>query len=199
MWYIYKDYGQGETVDMTHRIKYALVMVILGIALAGCGSVSENLEDYYDSMNAFAGNINKIKSDMEAVDTMSPDASAELLDCLDRMEEQFQILSEIEVPEEFISNEELADEAYDYMQQAVVMFHDYYEDPSVDRITFDVANENYTRAMKRVNYISSILQGKLPEGTDYEVIKDDTDFTPVTDESATGDVESGEGIEGTVE
>ncbi|MBR5360721.1 MAG: hypothetical protein IK123_07515, partial [Lachnospiraceae bacterium] len=93
--------------------------------------------------------------------------------------------SEIKVPKEFASNEQLADEAYEYMQEAVSLYHEYHDDPESDMSVFDAACENYSRAMKRVGYISSILKGEMPEGDDIDVIEEDnTDFEPVTgDES----------------
>ncbi len=153
-----------------------------GVTLAGCGKKdTKALDSYYDSMNRFATGMTKIKNDLESVDTSVPGAYNEVLDYLDKMKEQFATLAEIEVPDEFSSNEELADEAYEYMSQAVDMFHEYYEDPNCDRAVFEVATENYSRAMKRINYISYILKGELPEGSDYEVIQNNTDFNPITD------------------
>ncbi|MCR5397940.1 MAG: hypothetical protein K6E68_00230 [Lachnospiraceae bacterium] len=164
-----------------HKIIIPIFLISLMVC-AGCGKKnSKELDAYYDSMNRFATGMAKIAADLEAVDTSVPGASNEVLGYLDKINEQLATLAEIEVPDEFASNEELADEAYEYMQQAVSLFHQYYEDPDCERAVFEVATENYSRAMKRVNYISYILKGELPEGSDYEVIENNTDFAPVTD------------------
>lgn len=164
-----------------------IVLVVVSVIMAclsGCGKDTKELDAYYENMTEFTANLTSIKESMEAVDTSSEDATAQILACLDELQEQFRVLSEIEVPKQFESNEDLADEAYSYMQTAVEGFHDYYDDPESDYSAFEVACENYERAMKRVNYISSILKGEVPEGEDVEVIDgDDTDFTPVTEES----------------
>ena len=163
-----------------------LVLVVLAFCITGCGKNKDTkeLDAYYDSMSRFASGMTKIKNDLESVDTSVPGAYKEVLSYLDKMQEQIETLAEMEVPDEFSSNEELADEANEYMHQAVSLFHQYYEDPDCERAVFEAASENYSRAMKRVNYISYILRGELPEGEDYEVIKNDTDFKPVTDESS---------------
>lgn len=167
------------------RVVITLIIAMACMVFAGCGKSSKDLDEYYDSMNDFSTEITAIKDNMEAIDTTSEGALVELLGYLDQLQEQFKILSEIEVPKEFASNEQLADEAYEYMQQAVSLYHEYYDDPESDISTFEAASENYSRAMKRVGYISSILKGEIPEGDDIDVIEEDnTDFEPVTgDES----------------
>ncbi len=165
-------------------ISVILSVLMFGLCLSGCGRDTKELDAYYESMSDFTTNLTAIKENLEAVDTSSEDATTQILVCLDELQEQFRVLSEIEVPKQFESNEELADEAYSYMQTAVEGFHDYYDDPESDYSSFEVACANYERAMKRVNYISSILKGEIPEGEDVEVIdSDDTDFAPVIEES----------------
>ncbi|MBR6238597.1 MAG: hypothetical protein IKQ83_06105 [Lachnospiraceae bacterium] len=167
------------------RVTTTLFIAAVCMVFAGCGKSSKELDEYYDSMNDFTTEITTIKDNMESIDTSSETATMELLGYLDQLEEQFRILSEIKVPKEFASNEQLADEAYEYMQEAVSLYHEYHDDPESDMSVFDAACENYSRAMKRVGYISSILKGEMPEGDDIDVIEEDnTDFEPVTgDES----------------
>ena len=58
---------------------------------------------------------------------------------------------------------------------------EYYENNEADYATFEVAKENYDRAFLRIEYISTILQGEIPEGDNIEVIEEEsTDFDPVT-------------------
>ena len=166
------------------RVITTLVIAMVCMVFAGCGKNSKELDEYYDSMNDFTNEVTAIKDNMEAIDTSSESATTELLGYLDQLEEQFRVLSEIKVPKEFASNEDLADEAYEYMQKAVSLYHEYNDNP-VNESLFEAACENYSRAMKRVGYISSILKGEIPEGDDIDVIEEDnTDFEPVTgDES----------------
>ena len=55
------------------------------------------------------------------------------------------------------------------------------DDGSQKDDTFEIAKENYDRAFLRIEYISTILQGEIPEGDNIEVIEEEsTDFDPVT-------------------
>ena len=118
---------------------------------------------------------------MNELDGEDISQSGVLLQELDSLEEQFRVLSEVDVPDAFASNETLADEAYAYMQEAVGGFHEYYENNEADYATFEIAKENYDRAFLRIEYISTILQGEIPEGDNIEVIEEEsTDFDPVT-------------------
>lgn len=166
------------------KTAYVIALMICIFAV-GCGKGTKELDAYYDNMNNFTGNLSVIKDNMDSIDTNAPNAISDILTCLDQLEEQFRLLSEIEVPKEFSANEELADEAYSYMQEANRLYHEFYDDPESDYAVFEAASENYTRAMKRVGYISSILKGETPEGDGVDVtIEEDTDFEPVIDESA---------------
>ena len=178
----------NSDIRKNHGLKKALLSIVIGMSasvmIAGCGKGTQELDKYYDNMNNFTNNMNIIKDRMESIDTSSENAPAEVLACLDQLEEQFKLLSEIDVPKQFKSNEQLADDAYSYMQQAVSMYHEFYDDPQSDYATFEAASENYSRAMKRVGYISSILKGEAPEGEGVDVTEEEaTDFTPVTDDS----------------
>ena len=118
---------------------------------------------------------------MNNLDGEDASQSGALLQELDSLEEQFRVLAEVEVPDVFASNETLADEAYSYIQEAVSGFHEYYENNEADYSTFEVAKANYDRAFLRIEYISTILQGEIPEGDNIEVIEEEsTDFDPVT-------------------
>ena len=169
---------------MKTKITYLLLFGSLLIMLSGCGKGNKELDAYYEGMNAFTTEITAIKDNMESIDRESADATTELLGYLDQLEEQFGVLAEMEVPKEFAGNEQLSDEAYSYMQEANRLFHEFYDDPESDRAIFDAASENYSRAMKRVGYISSILKGETPEGDGVDVTEEDmSDFDPVTDEA----------------
>ncbi len=174
--------------------KIKTVLIITGmlalVMLSGCGKKDKDLQKYYDNMNKFTNELTKLSDKLNNIDTTDSKNAKTLLKTLDSMELQFRHLSEYDVPEQFASNEELADEAYSYMQEAVSMYHTYYDDPETDINTADAAYENYKRAMKRVEYISIILQGELPEGDNIEVTEQETtDFTPVSDDSQSTDEE----------
>ena len=157
-----------------------VISIFTAVALVGCGKTDE-LDEYYEAVNTFNEEVSTIAGNMNELDGEDISQSGVLLQELDSLEEQFRVLSEVDVPYAFASNETLADEAYAYMQEAVGGFHEYYENNEADYATFEIAKENYDRAFLRIEYISMILQVEIPEGDNIEVIEEEsTDFDPVT-------------------
>ena len=164
--------------------KYIALISLLSILICstGCGA-DQKLSNYEANMTLFKDNIIGISETMDAIDPQSETAVTELLSCLDSMNEEFQFLDEMEVPRKFSSIESLADEASTYMSEANSLYHQYYDSSEYDETTKETADENYTRAMKRMNYISELLQGKIPEDAEISVTEEDVlDFEPVTQE-----------------
>lgn len=156
-----------------------LCVLSLSIMLMGCGK-NKKLEEYNVAVSAFITAVSDITSTMENIDTASESAESELLGCLDSMQEEFRVFAELEVPSKFSGIESLADEASDYMNEAVALYHEVFEAEEFDESKAGAANENYSRAMQRLSYISSLLQGELPEGANITITEEDaTDFTPI--------------------
>lgn len=140
--------------------------------LYGCGEKKE-LTDFKDQMGSFYENIVGVSDSIDSIDPEASDAVDSLLSNLDAMSEQFQALSEMKIPEEFGNIEGLADDAATYMQEAVALYNNAYSNGSFDENTAAAAAENYSRAMKRLSYIASLLQGKAPEGDGVTVTAED--------------------------
>lgn len=167
------------------KLRYILIISLLCIFMVCCGK-DKQLEEYRNNITAFTSDVSDISTKMEQIDTTSDTAVDEVLACLDEMEAQFLVLAEMEVPKEFASVESLADEASEYMSEAVSLYHEIFSAQSTleDDVLLSAAQENYDRAMKRISYISSLLQGELPQGDDVFVTEEEVlDFTPVTEES----------------
>ena len=100
-------------------------------------------------------------------------------------------MSELEVPKNFSGCEELADDAYTYMQEADRLYKEWAADPeNADEQLVDMARQNYDRALTRVSYISVILQGGVPEGDGVSITEEEaTDFNPVDEDSVNPEVE----------
>ncbi len=166
---------------MINKKSFILILLITSfILLSGCGD--KKIERFQDEMTGFKDNIINISFQMDNIDAESDNAITELLTCLDNMNEEFQILAAIEIPKKFINIESLADEAATYMSEAVTLYHEFYESGYDDSVR-QAADENYKRAMKRMNYISILLQGKIPDDAEIMVTEEDgLDFEPVTEE-----------------
>ncbi len=159
---------------MKYRLRnLSLVLMFSVLFISGCGK-NEKLTVYEEKMSSFFENISELNANMNAVD-VSDDVAAqtEILSYLDSLETEFNSLAELEVPEEFISVESLADEAAENMTQAVALYHQLYESETFDTTLSDAANEYYSRANIRLQYIIAILHGEVPEGENVTITMDD--------------------------
>lgn len=146
----------------------------------GCGE-KEELTAFKENMSTFYTEVSAIETAISSIDEQSENAVTTLLINLEQMASQFQQLADMEVPEEFISVEDLADDAASYMNEAVRLYGEAYEEDYVSDSLIQAAAENYESAMKRINYIAVLLQGEIPEGA--TVIEGDgNEFEPYTEE-----------------
>lgn len=153
------------------RIKMILICT-MSLLLTGCGNKQE-LKSYEEQMSTFFTNIAELDSGMNEIDASADDAHTQLLDYLDSIETEFNHLAALEVPDEFLSVETLADEAAENMSQAVALYHQVFENETYDSTTASVADEYYARANVRLQYIISILHGEIPEGDNVTVTMED--------------------------
>lgn len=164
--------------------RFLLCIGLCGLFLiCGCGKDKE-LEAFEENMTTFKDNIAGLSETMAAIDPESDSAVFELLSCLDSMNSEFEFLASIEVPAKFSSIDSLADEASTYMSEANSLYHKYYDEGSeFDESTKEAAQQNYERAMKRITYISELLQGKIPDDAEVSITEEELlDFEPVTQE-----------------
>lgn len=158
-----------------------LLLLFFTICLCGCGK-DEQLEQYKEDITNFNINISDIATRMDNIDPNAEDAVSDVLNCLGEMEYQFALLAELEVPQAFSSIDSLADEAAEYMTEAVSLYNEVFTAEEYPEETAAAAQENYNRAMTRLSYISSLLQGELPEGDNIIITEEEVlDFEPVTE------------------
>lgn len=163
----------------------AIMIFTMAFSLCGCGNTAK-LDEYYDGMQSFCSNVQIITEQLDLIDVTRESAGSQITDQLNDLSEQFRIMSELEVPKNFSACEELGDEAYNYMTETVRLYNEWVISPdSAGTETLEMAKENYIRAMQRVNYISIVLQGGIPEGDNISTYEEEiTDFNPVIDESS---------------
>lgn len=137
-------------------------MLCLILLLTGCGNNTE-LDTYKANMNQFFENMKVYDSAINAIDPESETAVTDLLTLLDSMDTSFSQMASLEVPEGFPGVDELADEASEYMTEAVSYYHQAFEGESYNAALADAAKQNYDRANLRIQYILSILHGDIPE------------------------------------
>lgn len=148
---------------MKKRICALLLSALCVISLVGCGSDNE-LDKYRKSVEAFYKDVTEINDNINAIDAESANAPQQLLDELDDLNEVFADFAELDVPEEYMAVESLADEAASFMNEAVTMYHSSFNEGTFNDFSVGMAYEKYCRAIIRINYIGDILQGKDLEG-----------------------------------
>ena len=129
------------------KTKHFLALLVLSASLlfTACGKTTDPAKAQFENdINTFCDNVAEIDAGINNIDSSSEDAPDILLDYLDQLDQQFKLLAELSVPDDYSYMEQLADEASEY------------------------AKENYDRACKRVTVILELLQGK--EITDSDVI-----------------------------
>ena len=169
-------------IRMKFKVFIMSALLTISLFMSGCGKDAE-LTEYEENVTEFIDSVENIKLRMEEIDINSNSAIVDTLLCLDEMQEQFFFLAEMDVPTEFASIESLADEASEYMTEAVSLYHQVFEATEYDSATADIAGENYDRAMKRLSYISTLLQGELPDDENLIITEEEVlDFEPVTEE-----------------
>lgn len=166
------------------RYKTAFAAFALTICLCGCANTTEEekaLATFSSSIADFTANIKEANEQINGLDTTQADSPAELLEILDRLDNEFAKLAELSVPEQYLGIEELADEASTNMSEAVSYYHSAFEAEVFDESDADVAYQYYKRAMTRVEYIGYILAGgEIPEN-DHVTIHEETNDGNIID------------------
>ena len=165
---------------MLKRFTLLIALMMSMLVFTGCGE-KEELTVYEENMKNFYAEISEIENAIAEIDESSENAVNTLLVNMEEMAACFLTLANMEVPMEFISIEELADDASAYMDQAVRLYSEAYEEDYVSDALIQAATENYESAMKRINYIAVLLQGEIPEGATV-VEGDGTEFEPYSEE-----------------
>ncbi len=147
---------------MKKRIKLLSVGIMMAICLSACGKDSE-MTTFKQSIETFCTDISNIDTAMNNIDATSVTAKTQLLGYLDELDKEFIDFSTLDFPEEFDYLESLADESSEYMTEAVSYYHKAYGETDKYNEEYAVyAQENYARALKRVQIIITFLHGEEP-------------------------------------
>ena len=153
---------------LRNKLAISCVAVLLTALLSGCGEDPE-LAHFKNSMNDFCEKVADIDASINNIDATEENAPDKLLTYLDELDLVFQSLGRLDFPEEFDYLEPIADEAGSYMTEAVKSYHEAYQDDSYHAPTANYADQNYSRAYKRVQIILDFLQGKTPDDAELSI------------------------------
>lgn len=155
-------------IKSVKKARIFITLILPACLFCACGR-DAGLDRFYSEMEEFTRKAEEDFSALNAVDPDSETAVEDMLAAMDELAVTFQELSDMEVPDEFSSIEDLADDAGSYMKEAASLYHEAYADGTYAANVAEAAQENYKRAVKRMEYISIVLQGEMPTDEDVTI------------------------------
>lgn len=156
-------------IILNSKIRLAAAGLLMSVMLTACGRDPE-LTQFQLDVDAFCSDISEIDTAMNNVAPESENAINEVLSCLDKLDKRFQEFAALDFPAEFDHLENLADEASQYMTEAVSSYRDASTNDAYDEAQassqYAYAKENYSRAYKRIQIIITLLHGENPKNVD---------------------------------
>lgn len=180
-----------------NKFNHVGMIVLTSLCLCACGDNVEEKElaTFSQEITSFTTSIKNADEDINTIDANNPSAASDLLVILDQLQIDFETFANLAVPEQFESIEDLADDASEYMKNAVSYFHSAYEGDSFNEQDADIAYQYYTRAMKRIEIIGYALTGDIPEADNITVYEETNDSKLIdkllqrsNEEIATGEI-----------
>lgn len=169
---------------MKRKLSPVLAGILIAASLTACGTDPE-ITQFKQEMDDFCASVAQLDESINDIDAEADNAVELALDYLDQLDQCFQDLADMDFPKEFDYMEPLADEAGQYMKEAVESYHAAYADDGYDEETAAYARENSARAFKRVQVMLDILHGDYSAET---VSDGDTDADGAAD--ADGDADA---------
>lgn len=143
--------------------KACMTGLVLGLTMVcsvGCGGgKSAAVEAYEGKLLEFKTSVEGIGEKIDAINAQSDDAVNELLFYVDAINNDFQALLDLTVPEGYESITRLNEKAANYMSSAAEYFHSAYGGDAFDENAYATANTYYAKAFEMVNYTGQVLQG----------------------------------------
>ncbi len=153
---------------MQKKMLILIIIMLSPLFFTACSNDPQVIQ-FKNDMDTFCSEISSIDLAMNNIDATSENARTELLRHLGNLDNQFKEFSGLDFPKEFDYLEPLADEASNYMTEAVAYYHKTYADEGIyNEIYEEYATENYSRAWKRIQILISFLHGDEPEDVTLE-------------------------------
>ena len=150
-------------------MKRVALILATSFLLTGCAQKDTKNVQFEKDMNTFCDNLVAIDASINEISNETGDeeglaaAKEELLDCLAGLNDEFRKFANMDFPEEYDYLEQMADEAGNYMTEAVNTYKKMYGTADGYNVNLEeYAAENYERAYKRVRIITALLRGETP-------------------------------------
>lgn len=146
-----------------------LLIYLLALALFSlCGCEKENEETpiidtaFETDVNEICESIAKLDKEMNSIKPDSEQACSDMLNKLATMEDAFEQFAALHFTDNFSYLQQYAEEAKDYMTEAVSVYREIYSLTDYDSARDEYAKENYRRAFKRMQAVLAVLRGEDP-------------------------------------
>lgn len=149
-------------------MKRLLICLLTLTLLYFCGCKEEeetkpSIDTTFETeMNEICETIAKLDEEMNSIQPGTEQACSDMLNQLNTMEDAFEQFASLHYPEDFSYLKQYADEAHDYMTEAVSVYREIYSQTEYDSEKDEYAIENYRRAFKRMQAILAVLRGEDP-------------------------------------
>lgn len=161
---------------MYKNLKMLLTVLVLSVMLCACQTQTDpEAVKFKNDVENFCKSLSDLDVSINGIDANSENAPAQLLEYLDEVDMRFESFSELDFPADYDYLEKLADEASEYMTVAVESYHNAYSNHSYNEYTADYAQENYSRAIKRIKIIISFLKGETPQDDSIVISYEETE------------------------
>ena len=165
---------------MQKKRKFLALGLLLSVFLCACTTQKTDPEivKFKNDVENFCNSISELDASINKIDASKENAPAQLLEYLDEVDMRFKTFAELDFPSDFDYLEHLGDEASEYMTEAVTSYHKAFSNGSYNEYTAAYAQENYSRAIKRIKIIISFLKGETPQGDDIIISYEGTEEAP---------------------
>ncbi len=148
-------------------------MVLMLLLLASCGrsgsgsSEADDIKAFRSTVDTFNSRIVEIDAAINSIDYSDPSYRTDLTGKLSELNTLFTDFANVEFPSDFDYLEHLADEAAEYMSNAVNGYNEAFNNSSLSTeaisSAYEEASVNYANAFKRIKVIMTFLNGEVSQ------------------------------------
>lgn len=149
---------------MKKNILFLLLVLVCLLSACKNNQDTETADPFEQKMTTIYDKITQATGALDTIDPNSSSAVEDMLSQLATINEAFQEMAALEVPEDYSSIEEMADKAAFYMNDAVTLYQEAYSGETYNAEIGNSAKAEYVAAMTYLSYIGQILMGQIPEG-----------------------------------
>lgn len=144
---------------MKNKYLILAVSVLTSLFLIGCGKNNKAYEYYENEVQTLYETIVTTDSALNNLDVNKETSVDDFFDSISKLKQSFSDFAAIDAPEEFDNCELLSSKAVDFLESAEINFHSAL-DNGYNEEYFNAGVANYNDAVKCINYMGMVLQGK---------------------------------------